>query len=55
LLLLELHGPRAAEVAWEVLNSAGYRLFRLGAEDVEIHSAEELDWKAYVFACSAAR
>ena len=52
LLLLELHGPQAAKVAWDVLHSAGYRLFRLGAEDVEIHSVEELDWKAYVYACS---
>ena len=52
LILLELHGPQAAKVAWDVLHSAGYRLFRLGAEDVEIHSVEELDWKAYVYACS---
>jgi len=48
LLLLELHGPGAAKVAWEVLKAAGYRLFRLGAEDQEIHSVEELDWKAYL-------
>ena len=53
LVLLELHGPQAAEVAWQVLRTAGYRLFRLGAEDQEIHSVEELDWKAYVFARSS--
>lgn len=48
LLLLELHGPQAAGVAWQVLQASGYRLVRLGAEEHEIHSAEELDWKAYL-------
>lgn len=50
LLLLELHGPAAAKVAWEVLKAANYRLFRLGTEDEEIHSVGELDWKAYLLA-----
>ncbi len=48
LVLLELHGPQAAQVAWQVLTEAGYRLSRLGGTGEAIHSAAELDWKAYV-------
>lgn len=48
LVLLELHGPQAAQAAWQVLNAAGYKLSRLGGNGEEIRSAEELDWKAYV-------
>ena len=48
LLLLELHGPQAAQVAWDVLQTAGIVCPVWEARIKEIHSVEELDWKAYL-------
>ena len=50
ILLLELHGPEAAHVAWEALTSRGYRLSRMGTGYPPITTPESLDWKAYVVA-----
>jgi FkbM family methyltransferase len=50
LLLLELHGPKAAQVAWESLHPAGYRLYRLTRGYPKIDRLEALDWKAYLLA-----
>jgi FkbM family methyltransferase len=50
LLLLELHGPQAAALAWDTLISAGYRICRMQTGYPEISSLEALDWKAYVVA-----
>ena len=50
LLLLELHGPQAAEVAWNSLRAEGYRLYRLAGGYPEIDQLETLDWKAYLLA-----
>lgn len=50
LLLLELHGQQAAEVAWNLLRAEGYRLYRLAGGYPEIDRLEALDWKAYLLA-----
>jgi FkbM family methyltransferase len=50
LILMELHGPEAARVAWEELRGTSYRICRMQADFPEITSLEALDWKAYVVA-----
>lgn len=50
IMLLELHGPEAAQCAWEVLSEAGYRLSLMQAGLPGITSPTELPWKAYVVA-----
>jgi FkbM family methyltransferase len=47
-VLIELHGPEAAQVAWEELTSAGYRLSKMEPRYRPILSPGELDWKAYL-------
>jgi FkbM family methyltransferase len=53
IVFLELHGPQAAQVAWQEFTSAGYRLCILSTDYPEIHSLDELDWKAYLVAFPA--
>ena len=48
LVLLELHGPRSVQAAWQALTAAGYSIHRLDAETTQVHSPDELDWKAYL-------
>jgi FkbM family methyltransferase len=50
LVFLELHGTQAAQVAWDEFSLAGYRLSRLTRGYPEVHSFDELDWKAYLVA-----
>lgn len=50
LILLELHGPEAARVAWETLTTAGYQICRMQHGYPRIPSLEALDWKAYLVA-----
>jgi FkbM family methyltransferase len=50
LILLELHGPEAARVAWDMLTAAGYQICRMQRGYPQIHSLDELDWKAYLVA-----
>jgi FkbM family methyltransferase len=50
LLLLELHGPEAAQVTWETLTRLGYRLCRMTPGYPPVRTQQELDWKAYVVA-----
>jgi len=50
LLLLELHGPEAARVAWDELSKAGYRIFWMEAGYPEVRSLDALGWKAYIVA-----
>jgi len=51
LILLELHGPEAARIAWDTLKGADYRICLMKPGYPEITSFEKLDWKAYVVAC----
>jgi FkbM family methyltransferase len=53
LMLMELHGPKSARVAWETLTSAGYRLAWMKPGFPEIASLQALDWKAYIVAQAA--
>jgi len=50
LLLLELHGPEAAAVAWDILISRDYRIYRMKPSYPEVKGIEELDWKSYLIA-----
>jgi len=50
LILLELHGPEAAQVAWETLTAADYSLHRMERGYPLVPSLADLDWKAYVVA-----
>lgn len=50
MLLMELHGPQAAGVAWEALTSAGYRICQMAPTYPPVTSAAQLDWKAYLVA-----
>ncbi|HEX7975445.1 MAG TPA: FkbM family methyltransferase [Anaerolineales bacterium] len=50
LILLELHGPEAAEAAWKQLVSAGYRICRMVPGYPGVPSYQALDWKAYIVA-----
>jgi FkbM family methyltransferase len=47
-VLLELHGPQAARVAWEVFMECRYRVSRMGAGFPEVSSPQALDWKEYL-------
>jgi FkbM family methyltransferase len=48
LFFLELHGPEAAKVAWDVLTGAGYSICKMEKDLSPIPSQEDLDWKAYL-------
>lgn len=50
LVLMELHGPESARVAWETLTAAGYRLYWMKRGYPEVASLADLDWKAYLVA-----
>ena len=50
LILLELHGPEAARHAWDILNEAGYRIYRMQPGYPEAPSLATLDWKSYLVA-----
>lgn len=50
LVLMELHGPESARVAWETLTAAGYRLCWMKRGYPEVASPADLDWKAYLVA-----
>ncbi len=50
LILLELHGPEAARVAWETLTQADYTIHAMSAGYPRVTSLDALDWKAYLVA-----
>lgn len=50
LMLLEMHGPEAARVAWETLRGANYRICRMANGYPQVSELSELDWKAYLVA-----
>ena len=49
-IFLELHGPEAAQVAWDELVPAGYCIFKMTPDYEEVSTLEALDWKAYLVA-----
>jgi FkbM family methyltransferase len=50
LIFLELHGPEAAQAAWQVFTSAGYQVCRMEAGYPPVASLEQLNWKEYLVA-----
>jgi FkbM family methyltransferase len=50
LILLELHGPEAAQIAWDTLTVTGYQICRMQRGYPRVPSLDELDWKAYLVA-----
>lgn len=53
IVFLELHGPEAAQAAWEALASQDYRICQLQRGYPEVNSFNQLDWKAYILALPA--
>ncbi len=54
ILLLELHGPEAAEAVWSALLGAGYQVCRMAPGLPGVASVDLLDWKAYLVALPVA-
>lgn len=50
LILLELHGPEAAQVAWKILTAAGYKLYWMRSGYPTILTPQALGWNTYVIA-----
>jgi len=50
IIFLELHGPEAAEAAWQELVEAGYRICHMRQGYPEVTSVDRLGWKAYIVA-----
>ncbi len=50
LILMELHGPEAALVAWDSLTRAGYQISQMLPGYPVVSRIEALDWKAYLIA-----
>jgi FkbM family methyltransferase len=49
-VFLELHGPQAAQVAWEIFTRLGYQVCRMEPGYPAVTSLEQLDWKEYLVA-----
>lgn len=50
LVFVELHGPEAAQVAWQTFLQAGYQVCKMEPGFPGIPALEALDWKAYLVA-----
>lgn len=50
ILLVELHGPEAARITWELLIKEDYRICRMTPDYPQVHSLQDLDWKSYLVA-----
>ena len=50
IVLMELHGPEAIDVAWEIFHNHHYRICRMTSRYPVITSKNEIDWKAYIIA-----
>jgi FkbM family methyltransferase len=49
-VLLEVHGPEAADAVWDCFRPAGYHLLQMETGYPPILSVEELGWKSYLVA-----
>ena len=49
-VLLELHGFEAAQVAWDELIRAGYHICRMAPGYEQVSRFDDLDWKSYLLA-----
>lgn len=50
LLIIELHGEQAAQLCWQILTDAGYRITKLSRSYPKIAGPAELGWKSYILA-----
>jgi FkbM family methyltransferase len=50
LMLLEIHGPEAADAAWRILLDSGYRIRRMEAGYRELTDPRSMKWKEYLVA-----
>jgi FkbM family methyltransferase len=50
ILLLELHGPESAQVAWTSLTGVNYTIHALTKGFPQVDAVNKLDWKAYLAA-----
>ena len=50
IVLMELHGPEAIDVAWDIFRNHHYRICRMASGYPVITSKAEIDWKAYIIA-----
>jgi FkbM family methyltransferase len=50
LILIELHGEKSAQAAWENIDPLDYRLCKMKKSYPPIHSLEALGWKSYLVA-----
>jgi FkbM family methyltransferase len=50
IVLMELHGPEAIDVAWDIFRDHHYRICRMANGYPIINSKDEIDWKAYIIA-----
>jgi hypothetical protein len=49
-VLLELHGPESARIAWESFTEAGYKILHMSSGYPEIPGLAALSWKSYIVA-----
>jgi FkbM family methyltransferase len=50
ILMVELHGPDAARITWQLLKEEGYKICKMMPGYPQVRSLEELDWKSYLVA-----
>jgi len=50
ILLVELHGPDAAKLTWELLTKQNYRICRMSNGYPQVHAYQDLEWKSYLAA-----
>ena len=50
ILMVELHGPEAAQVTWDRLKLEGYRICWMAPAFPEVEDFHELNWKSYIVA-----
>jgi hypothetical protein len=50
ILFIELHGLESAEMCWEILQMANYRICLMKDDFPQVNSIDELDWKSYLLA-----
>jgi FkbM family methyltransferase len=50
ILLIELHGNKAAQVTWELLNQKQYRICKMEIDYPPVEKIQDLNWKSYIAA-----
>lgn len=50
IVLVELHGPQAGKVTWDILTNCGYGIRKMEKGYPKVSNFDQLDWKSYVIA-----